>query len=111
VVLAAAGVVFTGTAGAKPWWLKGVESNDTDFLPPDAAFRVGARVEGRVLHIRWVIADGYYLYRQRMAIEAQSPDLELSAPLFPRGAVKTDPYLGTQEIFEQQVEATAVLER
>ena len=33
------------TAGAKPWWLRGIESNETDFLPPDVAFRVGARVD------------------------------------------------------------------
>ncbi len=111
LVLAVAGVVLAGTTDAKPWWLKGVESNDTDFLPPDTAFRVGARVDGTLLHVRWVIADGYYLYRQRMEIQAESPDLKLSAPVFPRGDLKTDPYLGTQEIFEQQVEATATLER
>jgi thiol:disulfide interchange protein DsbD len=110
-VLAVAGVVLAGSADARPWWLKGVESNDTDFLPPDTAFRVGARVDGTLLHVRWVIADGYYLYRQRMEIQAESPDLKLSAPVFPRGDLKTDPYLGTQEIFEQQVEATATLER
>jgi thiol:disulfide interchange protein DsbD len=109
--LAVAGSFLAGSADAKPWWVKGADDNDTDFLPPDAAFRVGARVDGTVLHIRWVIADGYYLYRGRMDIQAESPDLKLSAPLFPKGVLKTDPYLGTQEIFEQQVEATAALER
>ena len=110
-VLAVAGVLLGGGADAKPWWLRGVESNDTDFLPPDAAFRVSARVDGSVLRIRWVIADGYYLYRQRMNVEAASPDLGLAAPVFPKGTLKTDPYLGTQEIFEQQVEATAAVRR
>jgi thiol:disulfide interchange protein DsbD len=100
-----------GLASAKPWWMRGVESNESDFLPPDVAFRVASRVDGNVLHVRWVIADGYYLYRHKMAIKAESPDLALSEPSFPQGTVKTDPYLGTQEIFLQQVEATAAFNR
>jgi thiol:disulfide interchange protein DsbD len=93
-----------GTAGAKPWWLRGVESNETDFLPPDVAFRLGARVDGELLKVRWVIADGYYLYRQKIEVKAESPDLQVFAPQLPRGVTKTDPYLGTQEIYTQQVE-------
>jgi thioredoxin:protein disulfide reductase len=92
-------------AEAKPWWMRGIESNQTDFLPPDVAFRVAARVDGNVLKVRWVIADGYYLYKQKFEVKPESPDLVLSAPQFPAGVVKTDPYLGTQEIYTQQVEA------
>jgi len=98
-------LVAAGSAHAKPWWMRGIESNETDFLPPDVAFRVAARVDGNVLKVRWVIADGYYLYKQKFDVQAESPDLVLSAPLFPAGVVKTDPYLGTQEIYTQQVEA------
>ena len=105
-VLLAVAVGLPGLAGAKPWWMRGVESNEGDFLPPDVAFRVSSRVEGRVLRIRWVIADGYYLYRHKMDIKAESPDLIVAEPSFPPGTLKTDPYLGTQEIFTQQVSAT-----
>jgi thiol:disulfide interchange protein DsbD len=107
----AATLCLAGLASAKPWWMRGVESNESDFLPPDVAFRVTSRVDGNVLRVRWVIADGYYLYRQRMAIKAESPDLTLSEPSFPKGMVKTDPYLGTQEIFLQQVEAAVAFNR
>ncbi len=93
------------TAHAKPWWMRGIESNETDFLPPDVAFRVAARIDGNVLKVRWVIADGYYLYRQKFEVKAESPDLLVSVPQLPPGVVKTDPYLGTQEIYTQQVEA------
>jgi len=96
---------LAGAADAKPWWTRGVESNDADFLPPDVAFRVAARVDGSVLRVRWTIADGYYLYRRRIEIKAESPDLTVSTPVFPRGIVKTDQYLGAQEIYQQQVEA------
>src|ERR1700676_5324685 len=106
-----AALILPGSAGAKPWWMRGVESNEGDFLDPDVAFRAATRVDGNVLHVRWVIADGYYLYRQRMDIKAESPDLTLGEPSFPQGTLKTDPYLGTQEIFTQQVEATVPFTR
>jgi thiol:disulfide interchange protein DsbD len=108
---AAIGCALAGAASAKPWWMRGVESNESDFLPPDVAFRVAARVDGNQVRVRWLIADGYYLYKQRMDIKAESPDLQLGTPAFPRGTLKTDPYLGTQEIFEQQVEGMAAFTR
>src|SRR5882762_7167765 len=109
--LTLAALILPGAAGAKPWWMRGVESNEGDFLDPDVAYRAGSRVDGDVLRVRWVIADGYYLYRHKMDIKPESPDLVLGEPAFPRGSIKTDPYLGTQEIFTQQVEATVPFTR
>jgi thiol:disulfide interchange protein len=97
---------FAEIAAATPWWMRGVQSNDTDFLPPEVAFRVAAHIDGRVVKIRWLIADGYYLYRSKMQVRAESPDLVLSAAQFPPGTTKSDPYLGTQAVFLQDVEAT-----
>ncbi|HEY0803087.1 MAG TPA: protein-disulfide reductase DsbD domain-containing protein [Steroidobacteraceae bacterium] len=108
-------VAFTllkaGTAHAKPWWMRGIQSTETDFLPPDVAFRVAARLDGNMVKVRWVIADGYYLYKQKIAIKAESPDLVISDPQLPAGVVKTDPFLGTQEIYTQQVEAAVPFTR
>jgi thioredoxin:protein disulfide reductase len=107
--LALAGAALTlvgGAAMAKPWWLRGVETNETDFLPPDAAFRVGAQLEGHAVKVRWVIADGYYLYRSKITVTAESPDLLISGIALPHGTVKTDPYLGTNEVFTQEVEGS-----
>jgi thiol:disulfide interchange protein DsbD len=102
---------LAGVASAKPWWMRGIESNENDFLDPNVAFRVSAAVDGNLVRVRWVIADGYYLYRQKIDIQAESPDLEVSAPALPAGTLKTDPYLGTQEIYRQQVEATVTYTR
>jgi thioredoxin:protein disulfide reductase len=102
---------FSATAQAKPWWMRGVDSNATDFLPPDVAFRVAARVDGNIIRVRWVIADGYYLYRQKIAVRAESPDLMLAAAELPPGVPKTDPYLGTSEVYYQQVEAAVPYSR
>jgi thiol:disulfide interchange protein DsbD len=102
---------LAGTAQAKPWWMRGIDSNETDFLPPDVAFRVAARVDGNVVKVRWVIADGYYLYRRKIEVKAESPDLLVAAPELPPGTVKTDPYLGTQQVYTQQVEAVVPYSR
>lgn len=98
-------------APAKPWWLRGVETNDSDFLPPDVAFRVGARVDGHIVKVRFVIADGYYLYRHKIAVAAESPDLLVAGIVLPHGVMKTDRYLGSQEIFTQQVEGSVPFKR
>ena len=103
--------LMSGAAGAKPWWMRGIDSNETDFLPPDAAFRVGARVDGDVVRVRWIIADGYYLYRRKIEVTAESPDLVVSAVSLPGGVLKNDAYLGTQEIFLHQVEGTVAYKR
>jgi thiol:disulfide interchange protein DsbD len=111
VFVAAVALGLSATLNARPWWLRGADTNENDFLPPDVAFQVGSRIDGNLIRVRWVIADGYYLYRKRMEVIAESPDLMLSKPSFPQGKMKTDPYLGTQEIFTQQVEGTVVFAR
>jgi thiol:disulfide interchange protein DsbD len=111
IILCSLLIAASGSAGAKPWWMRGVDSNETDFLPPDVAFRVGARIDGNLLRVRWVIADGYYLYRQKISVAAESPDLVLGEVNLARGTAKTDPFLGINEVFTQQVEATVPYRR
>jgi hypothetical protein len=100
-----------GPAGAKPWWMQGAASNEQDFLPPDIAFRVAAHVDGDLVRIRWVIADGYYLYRRKIEVKAESPDLVVYPPVLPRGSTLSDVYFGPQEVYFQQVEATVAFSR
>ena len=90
---------------AQPWWMKGSPAKDADFLPPEQAFRVSAQVDGNLIKVRWLIADGYYLYRSKFDIIAESPALVVDPPVFPNGESKTDEYFGTQEIYRQEVEA------
>ncbi len=98
-------------AAAKPWWLQGATSDDQDFLDPDVAFRASAKIDGEVLRVRWIIADGYYLYHKRMQVLAESPDLAVGPVQWPGGTMITDQFMGTQEVFLQQVEASARLTR
>jgi thiol:disulfide interchange protein DsbD len=98
-------LLLAGTVAAKPWWLSGAATSEDGFLDPNVAFRVSAGVDGNAIRVRWILADGYYIYRQKIEIRPESPDLTLSAPQLPPGLVKIDPYLGRQEIYQQQVEA------
>lgn len=112
LLLLGASVSLSAAANAKPWWVQANGAvNEQDFLAPDVAFRVTANLEGDLLQVRWVIADGYYLYRERMRISAESPDLTLGVVKWPRGAQLTDPFMGTQEVYFQQVEAAVPLRR
>jgi thiol:disulfide interchange protein DsbD len=105
-------LLLATSAPAKPWWMRGVDSNENDFLPPDVAFRVAAEAgEDNTFAVRWVIADGYYLYRQKIEIKPESPDLMIATPNLPPGMVKVDPYFGNQEVYRQQVTATVAYTR
>jgi thiol:disulfide interchange protein DsbD len=68
------------------------------FLEPDQAFRLDVdRVDGRTLALRYDIAPGYYLYRERFEIRVLAPGVT-PAPAFPAGLVKYD------ETFQKDVE-------
>ncbi|KJK22940.1 thiol:disulfide interchange protein [Burkholderiaceae bacterium 16] len=68
-----------------------------DFLPPDQAFRFAARqVDAQTIEVRFDVADGYYLYRERFAFAAQPASVKLGAPVFPPGKVKFDETFGKE---------------
>lgn len=98
-------LLLPGLSVAQPWWMKGNPAKSVDFLPPDQAFRLVAHIDGNLIRVHWLIADGYYLYRSKFDITPESPELALDPPVFPNGVTKTDEYFGTQEIYRQEVEA------
>ena len=104
-------LAFPLVAVAKPWWLNESKANSDQFLPPDAAFRVSSVTDGDLIRVRWIIADGYYLYRTKFDIKPESPELALEPAVFPPGVTKTDEYFGTQEIFQHEVAAVAAFKR
>jgi len=110
-IVAVATLAGAATATAKPWWMRDATANEQDFLPPEVAFKVSAHVDGEAVKVRWIIADGYYLYRNKIEVRAESPDLTVDKPSLPAGTRFSDPYFGVQEIYEQQVEATVPFTR
>ncbi len=95
---------LVGLAAASPWWMRGSASAEQDFLPPDVAFHLTTHLEGDVLQLRWVIADGYFLYRNKIEVRAASPDLIIGSPVLPAGTRFDDKNFGLQEVYFQQAE-------
>jgi thiol:disulfide interchange protein DsbD len=65
-----------------------------EFLDPDVAFAFSARiVDGHTIEARWKIADGYFMYHERFAFEAQADSgvtITLAGAQLPPGKVKFD---------------------
>ncbi|WP_241673302.1 protein-disulfide reductase DsbD [Lacisediminimonas profundi] len=64
-----------------------------DYLEPEAAFRFSARMaDEKTIEVRYEIADGYYMYRERFAFRAEGAGL--GTPDLPPGKVKFDETFG-----------------
>ena len=83
-----------------------------DFLPVDEAYRASVEADGADrIRVRFAIADGYYLYRQKLAVKSDDTRIEIGAVELPAGLAHEDAYFGRQEIYRQQFEATIALKR
>ena len=79
--------------------------SEQDYLLPDDAFRPsGTAVDADTLSVRWDIADGYYLYRNKIRFTADDGETELGSPRFPPAKLKQDEFFGEVEIYRQAVE-------
>lgn len=77
----------------------------SDFLPPEKAYRLSARLASpNEAILVWDIEPGYYLYRKKFKIVAISPGLRLGEAGFPSGEKKQDENLGEMEVFRGHVE-------
>ena len=64
-------------------------------LDPEKAFRFSARVlDASNIEVRYQIADGYYLYRERFAFAAEPAGVKLGAARIPEGKHKKDEFFG-----------------
>lgn len=77
---------------------------EEEFLKPDQAYGISAEAIGDKIRVRWDIADGYYLYRNKFRFKADNKDVSLGSPNLPPGKVKKDPFFGDIEIYRKQVE-------
>ena len=79
------------------------KKND-ELLEPEKAFRFSARAVDGGVEVRFQIADGYYMYRERFRFAAEgNPAVRLGAPQFPPGIPHKDEFFGESQIYRQQV--------
>ncbi len=63
-----------------------------DFLDPQQAFKLTAELNNsRTIVLKWEIAKGYKLYRDKVTVGVESGKAELKTPLLPKGIMITDP--------------------
>ena len=83
------------------------ENVEQELLQPDAAFVFSSGATDRsTLQVNWNIADGYYLYRDRIRFSTDTPGVELGEPVLPAGEIKNDEFFGRIEIFRNRVTGT-----
>ncbi|MGO4764644.1 protein-disulfide reductase DsbD [Cupriavidus sp. 2KB_3] len=70
-------------------------ATEEDFLPPEKAFRFAAKqVDPQTIEVRFDVADGYYMYRERFAFATQPATVKLGPPVLPQGQVHFDENFG-----------------
>ncbi|WP_447893008.1 protein-disulfide reductase DsbD [Pseudomonas marginalis] len=90
-------VLFAGFAQAAPG---NPFETKADFLPVGKAFTfTSERLESGETQLYWQIADGYYLYKQRMKFDGLA-----EKPPLPQGEAHSDEFFGEQEVYRQGLE-------
>src|SRR5450432_3241285 len=87
-----------------------VMAADSQLLPAEQAFRYSARaLDDHTLEARFAIADGYYLYRDKLRFAVSPDGTVLGRTVLPAGKVKTDEFFGKVETYRGTVVVTLPL--
>jgi thioredoxin:protein disulfide reductase len=80
---------------------------EDEYLPVDEAFVLtGDALNVNTLQLNWRIAEGYYLYKNRMKVAPAGRTPSIGALVLPKGEDHYDEYFGNQEIYRDSVDAT-----
>ncbi|MDX5373994.1 MAG: protein-disulfide reductase DsbD [Pseudomonadaceae bacterium] len=75
-------------------------NNSGDFLPVREAFRLSLVESGeQSVKLRFVNAEGYYLYKHRFSFRIEPSDLARGEAVLPAGEPKHDEYFGDVEVY------------
>jgi thiol:disulfide interchange protein DsbD len=82
-----------------------LNTTQNELLPPDQAFKFFAVVtDSRNVHVNWEIANGYYLYREKIKLNViNTTDNPLGLYSIPHGTPKEDEAFGQVEIFHNEL--------
>ncbi|MBC8025591.1 MAG: protein-disulfide reductase DsbD [Steroidobacteraceae bacterium] len=82
-------------------------ADDEEYLDVEKAFVLTYQaLSTNTMQLNWRIADGYYLYKQRIKVEPAGDTKTIGALVLPKGESHSDEYFGEQEIYRQSVDAT-----
>ena len=82
-----------------------VDESNEQSAPPllrvNEAFKYELINSGTSVWIKWVIEDGYYLYRNKLKFKIN--DTEIPQPILPEGYIHEDEFFGVQQIYRNEV--------
>ena len=82
----------------------GAWAADPKLLPPEQAFRFSARaLDDRTIEARFAVADGYYLYREKLRFTASPESAAVRPVTLPAGKLKEDPFFGKVDTYRGTV--------
>ncbi|MCG7991753.1 MAG: protein-disulfide reductase DsbD [Candidatus Thiodiazotropha lotti] len=100
-------LLLTGLAGTTP-----AEWNEDELLMPDQAFQISAQsVTADTLKVEWRIADGYYMYRDKIHFDTEAIGIELGEPSLSKAKIKQDEFFGEVAIYRNKAVADIPLKR
>jgi thiol:disulfide interchange protein DsbD len=87
-------------------------AGEPELLEPEKAFRFSAQwVDADYIEVRYQIADGYYLYRERFSFEVQPGGFSLGKPHMPAGVVHQDQFFGRVETYRGDLKISLPLQQ
>lgn len=87
-------------------------AGEPELLEPEKAFRFSAQwVDANNIEVRYQIADGYYLYRERFSFEVQPEGFSLGKPHMPAGEVHRDQFFGRVETYRGDLKISLPLQQ
>ena len=85
---------------------------DPELLDPEKAFEFSARVAGPdTVEVRYVIAKGYYLYRDKLRFTLEPATLGNGAAQLPAAQVHKDEFFGETKVYRDAVTITLPIRR
>ena len=87
-------------------------ANAEEFLDPAVAFKASARaLDGQSIEVRFEIAKGYYLYRDKFRFAAEPATVKLGMPELAKGKEKHDDTFGKVEVYYKEAVIRLPVER
>ena len=86
----------------------GLAQGEPQFLPPDEVFVLSAESRDGQLVANWDVADGYYLYKDKIQFRLKDAPqgVSLGTPQLPEGKIKDDEFFGRLEVYLKDFSAT-----
>ncbi|MFZ3153001.1 protein-disulfide reductase DsbD [Pseudomonas sp.] len=86
-------------------------NNSTDFLPVREAFKLSLiSSSSESVKLRFVAAEGYYLYKHRFSFSSEPADISLGQAVLPAGQAKHDEYFGDVEVYYEVLDVEVPLD-